>query len=67
MRNLEHKFGPLTVRTWGLVVNLLANATALFGLSLVLTGQGGWPILIAGTLMTVICIAVIARPADMEE
>ncbi len=64
MINLEKKVGPLRLRAWGLVVNMLANAMALFGLSQVLTGQGGWPLLVLGAALTVACIAICARPAE---
>jgi membrane-associated phospholipid phosphatase len=46
------------------VLNMIANAIALYGLSRVLAGQGGWSLLIFGAALTVICIGVCARPAD---
>ena len=64
MINLERKIGPMRIRAWGLVLNMIANAIALYGLSRVLTGQGGWPMLILGVVLTVICIGVCAKPAD---
>jgi hypothetical protein len=63
MIDLEKTVGPLRLRTWGLVLNMIANGIALYGLSRVLAGEGGWPILIVGAALTVICIAVCAKPA----
>ena len=63
MIDLERKLGPLRIRAWGLVVNLLANATALYGLARWLDDGSGMPILITGTSLTLVCIAVLAAPA----
>lgn len=63
MIGLERRLGPMRLRAWGLAANFLANLVGLYGLSRVLAGSGGWFPLYAGALGTVICIAVLARPA----
>jgi hypothetical protein len=63
MIDLETMVGPLRIRAWGLVLNLVANAAALYGLSLVMGGQGGWSLMIGGAAVTALCIGVCAIPA----
>ncbi len=62
MIDLEQKLGPMRLRAWGLVVNLLANVVLLYGLSQVIAGRGGWAWLTAGALGTVLCILTLAQP-----
>lgn len=50
------------MRTWGLILNMLANIVALYGLSQVLAGDGGWPVLLLGVICTIILIGVCAIP-----
>ena len=64
MINLEKKAGPMRLRAWGLILNMIANGIALYGLSRVLAGQDGWPLLTTGSLLTLLCIAICARPAE---
>ena len=62
MIDLEQKLGPMRLRAWGLVVNLLANVVLLYGLSQAFAGRGGWIWLTAGALVTVLCILTLAQP-----
>ena len=62
MIDLEQKLGPMRLRAWGLVVNLLANVVLLYGLAQVVTGRGGWAWLTVGALATVLCILTLAQP-----
>ena len=64
MINLETKVGPMRLRAWALILNMIANAIALYGLSRVLVEQGGWTLLTTGSLLTILCIAICARPAE---
>ena len=64
MVNLETKVGPMRLRAWALILNMIANAIALYGLSRVLVEQGGWALLTTGSLLTLLCIAICARPAE---
>ncbi|MEM1245296.1 MAG: hypothetical protein AAGK22_02930 [Acidobacteriota bacterium] len=62
--NLERPLGPMRLRAWGLLFNLLANVLALYGLSRVLGEKpGGWLLLVVGALLTLVCLLVLARPA----
>ena len=64
MINLETKVGPMRLRAWALILNMIANAIALYGLSRVLVEQGGWALLTTGCLLTLLCIAICARPTE---
>ena len=66
MINLEKKIGPMRVRAWFLILNMAANAIALLGLSKVFAGNDGWPVLLIGTLFSVVCIAICAKPAEND-
>jgi len=63
MIDVDAKIGPLRLRAWGLVLNLFANAAALVGLSQVMGGRGGWPLLVGGAVVTALCLGVCAIPA----
>ncbi len=57
----------MRLRAWGLVVNFLGNVLALLGLSTVLRGGAGWPLLITGAGVTLLCLLMLARPVRTEE
>lgn len=63
---LDKKLGPFRVRGWGLALNMIANAIALYGLSQVLQTNTGYFYLGFGGALTIICIAVLATPARDE-
>ena len=65
--NLEKKLGPMRLRAWVLILNMIANAIALYGLSQVLAVQGGWFLLTTGSLLTIVCICICARPAELAD
>jgi len=54
--------GPMRLRAWGLIINFLFNGIALYGLSRLLSDQGGTPILVFGAVGTLVCISVLAIP-----
>ena len=62
-RLLERRIGPWSGRVWGLVLNLVANAVALWGVSSVMRTGSGWSWIVVGSAATATCIAVLARPA----
>ncbi|MCY3699438.1 MAG: hypothetical protein OXH46_07360 [Gemmatimonadetes bacterium] len=62
-RLLARRVGPWSGRVWGLVLNLVANAVALWGVSSVMRTGGGWTWVVVGCAATVACIAVLARPS----
>ncbi len=67
---LMRRIGPWSGRVWGLVVNLVANAALLWGVSSVLRTGSGWVWVVVGGVVTVACIAVLALPdrsADRAE
>lgn len=59
----ERRIGPLTARAWGLVLNFVCNALALYGLSLAVRDRGGTPLLVLGVVGTVACLGWLARPS----
>lgn len=62
-RLLERHVGPWSGRVWGLVLNLAANAVALWGVSSVMRTGTGWTWVVVGSAATAACIAALARPA----
>ncbi len=63
--DLEKTIGPMRIRAWGLVLNLIMNVIALYGLTRLLSdSSGGWPLLALGVVGTVICLLVLARPVS---
>ncbi len=64
---LESRLGPFSGRVWGLIVNLLANALALYGAARWLSGDGGAVLFVAGVLVTIGCIGVLSQPDRRRE
>ena len=55
--------GPWRLRVWGLILNFIANAVALFGIvQLVETGR--WGLLAVGTVTTIVCVLALAIPSE---
>ncbi len=54
-------------RVWVLVLNLIANAVALWGVSLLLRTGVGWPWIVIGGVGTVVCLAALAVPDRSED
>jgi heme/copper-type cytochrome/quinol oxidase subunit 3 len=67
MIDLDRRYGIWSGRVWGLIVNLMANTLALYGLVGFLRDGTHLVHLIVGTLMTVACILILAMPADDPE
>lgn len=62
-RFLERPIGPWSGRVWGLIVNLAANAMALWGVASVMRTGEGWIWIVIGGVATAVCIAALALPA----
>lgn len=63
-RNLDKKVGPLTLRAYGLLLNFIANAVALVGISRVLAGSGGEVLAAMGAGLTVFLIVILSHPSQ---
>lgn len=64
MINLEKKIGPWQIRVWGLVLNFVGNAIAIYGVIGFMRDGSRRPLLIMGIAITLACILVLAKPAD---
>ena len=63
MIDLDRRYGIWSGRVWGLVVNLLANAVALYGLvGFIRDGTHLVP-LVMGVLVTITCVLLLAIPS----
>ena len=62
MINLERKSGPWTLRVWGLILNFFGNALLVYGALGVVRDGSRLPLLIAGGILTLTCILVLAIP-----
>lgn len=63
MIDLERRFGWWSFRVWGLILNLAANALALYGLAGYLRDGSRLPHLVTGVLVTAACILILAKPS----
>ena len=63
MIDIERRYGPFSGRVWGLIVNLAANALALYGLVGFLRGGTHVAHLVVGSVGTAFCVIVLARPS----
>jgi hypothetical protein len=61
--DLDRRLGPWSLRVWGLIVNLCANALALYGAAGVVRDGSRLPLLIAGGLITLACVLILALPS----
>ncbi len=67
MINLEKKIGPLKLRAWGLIINFIANAVALYGLAIYFNESGSAFTMILGISLTVITILVVSIPSQASD
>lgn len=61
--DLEKRLGPWSLRVWGLIVNLAANALALYGAAGVVRDGSRLPLLILGCVITLVCVLILAVPS----
>jgi len=64
MIELDRRYGPWSGRVWGLIVNLAANALALYGLVGYLRDGTHLSHLVIGLSVTAICVAWLAKPSQ---
>jgi hypothetical protein len=63
MIDLDRHYGPLVGRVWGLILNLLANTLALYGLVGYLRGGTHVLYLVTGLVLTALCVIMLAKPS----
>jgi hypothetical protein len=59
----DRRYGPFPGRVWGLIVNLAANALALYGLAGYLRDGTHLPHLVIGLGLTAACVLWLAKPS----
>jgi hypothetical protein len=64
MMNLDRKIGPWPLRVWGLVLNFIGNAVAIYGAIGFIRDRSRLPLLIFGVVITITCILVLAKPSE---
>ncbi|MGD8540026.1 MAG: hypothetical protein PVI66_15025 [Candidatus Aminicenantes bacterium] len=64
MINLDKKIGPWPLRVWGLVLNFIGNAVAIYGAIGFIRSGSRLPLLITGLVITLTCIVVLAKPSE---
>ncbi len=60
--HLNQRIGPLTLRTWGLVLNLVGNVLLLHGAVTFLTGGAGPLEMAVGGAVTAACLFILSAP-----
>lgn len=63
MIELDGGLGSLPVRAWGLILNFIGNALAVYGAIGFMQDGSRLPILVIGVGLTVICLLVLAKPS----
>lgn len=63
MIDLDGRLGPLPVRAWGLILNFIGNALAVYGAIGFIQDGSRLPILIIGAGLTLVCLLVLAKPS----
>ncbi len=63
MIELDGGLGFLPVRAWGLILNFIGNALAVYGAIGFMQDGSRLPILVIGAGLTVICLLVLAKPS----
>ena len=64
MINLDKKLGPWPLRVWGLVLNFIGNAVAIYGALGFIRDGSRLSMLIIGVVITLTCILVLAKPSE---
>lgn len=64
MIELDRRYGFFSGRVWGLIVNLFANALALYGLTHYLRDGTHLIHLVTGLMVTLACIVWLAKPSQ---
>ena len=64
MINLDRRIGPWPLRVWGLVLNFVGNAVAIYGAIGFIRDRSRLPLLIFGVVITLTCILVLAKPSE---
>ena len=64
MINLDKKIGPWPLRVWGLVLNFIGNAVAIYGALCFIRDGSRLSMLIIGVVITLTCILVLAKPSE---
>ena len=63
MIDIDRRYGVFSGRVWGLILNLVANAVALYGLAGFLRDGTRVVLLTVGVACTLACVAILARPS----
>ncbi len=63
MIDIDRRYGPCSGRVWGLIINLAANALALYGLVGFLRDGSRLALLTMGVVATAACVLVLAQPS----
>ena len=60
--NVDQRLGPCSLRVWFLILNLIANGIALYGMAEWLEDGSGLVVLLIGVVLTLLCIGVLSTP-----
>ncbi|MBN1223714.1 MAG: hypothetical protein JXB23_10715 [Candidatus Aminicenantes bacterium] len=62
MIDIDRRLGFWTLRVWGLVLNFIGNALAIYGAIGFIRDGSRLPVLLGGAALTVFCLLLLARP-----
>jgi len=66
MIDMDRRYGRWPLRVWGLIVNLLGNGLAIYGVLGWIQDGSRLPHLIFGAGLTIICILLLAQPSKTD-
>ncbi len=63
MIDLDRRLGIWPLRVWGLILNFIGNALAIYGVIGFVRDGSRLEILLVGGCLTIVCILVLAKPS----
>jgi len=64
MIDLDRRLGLWPLRVWGLILNFVGNALAIYGAIGFIRDGSRLPLLVIGGGITVACLLLLAKPSD---
>lgn len=67
MMDIDKRLGPWPLRAWGLILNFIGNALAIYGAVGFVHDGSRLAVLLVGGCITIACILVLAKPSVLSQ